>query len=443
VGTPSPTTAPWLPEEIPSVTLTPTRASAVPLAARRDYAAGADAYADGDLEEALELVEGALTLAPGHPDFLTLRAAILVGLTRPLDAAADLRQALGVDPYHAPARRSMAELFIDYGRFRDAAAEYTRYLTLSPDDPEGWYALGQIREYQDRPLDAIAAYSQTLALEPTHVDGLTRRAALWLEGENHRAAWSDYTALLAVAPSASAYFARARINLILDAPLLAAADLEAGLSLQSGTPSYTVMMQLGQAYLQGGAALEAAEVFSRTLGLTASVEPHLWLGESYLAAGDYPAAAAVLSDILPLVSPLERGRVLADRGEAYLGMADYEAALSDLTEALDYAKNADEQAAVLTRRSAAYTALDQYEEAIADLTAAHRLAPSPLLLYRRGILNQGAGHDQAAAADLAAFLENADPEGTAPEILEDARVRLAELTGAEPAGESPQPSPVP
>jgi predicted Zn-dependent protease len=285
-GTPTPTPAPWLPEEIPAVTLTPTRASAVPSAAARDYAAALDAYADGDLEGALESVERALSLAPGHCDFLTLRAQILVGLTRPLDAAADLRQALGIDPYHAPARRSMAELFIDYGRFRDAAAEYTRYLTLAPDDPDGWYALGQIREYQDRPLDALTAYSQTLALEPAHVEGLTRRGALWLEQENYVAAWSDYTALLAVAPTASAYFTRARINLILEAPLLAAADLEAGLSLQPGTPSYTVMMQLGQAYLQGGAALQAAETFSQTIGLTASIEPHLWLGESYLAAGD-------------------------------------------------------------------------------------------------------------------------------------------------------------
>jgi tetratricopeptide (TPR) repeat protein len=437
VGTPSPTPAPWLPEEIPSVTLTPTRSSAVPFAAERDYAAALDAYTDGNLEEALEFVEGALALAPDHCDFLTLRAQILVGLTRPLDAAADLRQALGIDPYHAPARRSLAELFIDYGRFRDAAAEYTRYLTLAPDDPDGWYALGQIREYQDRPLDAVAAYSQTLALEPTHVEGLTRRAALWLAQENYDAAWADYTALLAAAPTADAYFTRARINLILDAPLLAAADLEAGLSLQPGTPSYAVMMQLGQAYLQGGAALQAAETFSQTIGLTASVEPYLWLGESYLAVGDYPAAAAVLSDILPLVSPLERGRVLADRGEAYLGMADYQAALADLTEALDYARDADERASTLTHRSAAYTALEQYEEAIADLTTAHRLAPSPLLLYRRGILNQQAGHDQAAAADLAAFLENADVDATAPAILEDAQARLAELTGTEPESQSP------
>jgi tetratricopeptide (TPR) repeat protein len=145
----------------------------------------------------------------------------------------------------------------------------------------------------------------------------------------------------------------------------------------------------------------------------------------------------VLSDILPLVSPLERGQVLAGRGEAYLEMADYQAALSDLTEALDYARDVDEQAAMLTHRSAAYAALGQYEEAIADLTVAHRLAPTPLLLYQRGILNQQAGHDQAAAADLAAFLENADLDETAPAILEDAQVRLTELTGAEPESQSP------
>jgi tetratricopeptide (TPR) repeat protein len=434
-GTTSPTPAAegWPPKEIPAVTLTPTPSSAVPNAALDTYTAAQNAYAANNYSRALEFVDQALALAPDQCEFLTLRGQILVDLVRPLDGSVALRQALSIDPFYAPARSSMAELYLDYQRWRDAAAEYTRYLTLSPDDPTGWYALGQIREHQGRPLEAIAAYSNTLELDPSHVDGLVRRGTLWLERENDVAAWPDYTALIAAAPSAEAYLTRGEINLRLNAPLMAAADFEAGLALQtSGTPSYTVMMQLGQAYLQGGAAIQAVETFSQTIGLTSSIEPRLWLGQSYLAAENYPAALQLFDDLFPLVTPLNVGELLAGRGKAYLALEEYEAAIVDLDYALYYAKESGEQAAILEQLGAAYGALGQVEEAIANLTAAYDLAPTPTLLYQRGVLYLELGDDEAAIADLTLFLETADPDETVQTLLQDAQVRLDSLTAESP-----------
>ena len=432
-ATASPVTEGWDPDAIPSITLTPTPSGSVPYAARSAYSSALDAYQDQAYEDALILVDQALDLAREQVDYLTLRGQILIALVRPLDGSAELRRALSIDPFHAPARRAMAELYLYYHRERDAAAEFGRYLTLAPEDATGWYALGQIWEGQGLPLEAITAYSRTLELEPTHQGGLGRRGALWLEQENLLAAWSDYSALVIAHPDAEAYLTRGEINLQLDAPLLAAADLEAGLALlPAETQSYSLTMQIGQAYLQGGAAIEAAAAFSEAISLTATIEPHLWLGKSYRAAGDYAETVELYDAIFDRITPLEAGELLAGRGEAYLALKEYDAALTDLSDALYYAKGTEDRVTILAWRAAAFAALEQLEEAITDLSAAYELAPTPSLLFQRGVLYLQAGDEEAAAADLVAFLENADPDRTNPEQLQAAQTHLDSLTADSP-----------
>jgi tetratricopeptide (TPR) repeat protein len=381
----------------------------------------------------MTMVDQALALAPEQVDYLTLRGQILVALLRPLDASEAWHLALSIDPFHAPARREMAELYLAYSRERDAAAEYDRYLTLAPEDAAGWFALGQIREAQDRPLEAIAAYSRTLELEPTHSSGLERRGALWLGQDNYLAAWADYTGLINTEPSADAYLARGAINLELEFPLLAAADLEAGLALlPEETQSYSLTMQIGQAYLQGGAPIEAAAAFSEAISLTTSIEPHLWLGKSYRAAGDYAAAVDLYDAIHDRITPLEAEELLVGRGEAHLVLGNYDAAISDLSYALYYVQDLSQEVRILEWRSAAYAALEAYEEAIADLSAAFGLIPSPSLLYSRGLIHHQTGDDENAIADLTQFLETADPEDTDADQFQEAQNLLDSLTAGSP-----------
>ncbi len=432
-ATPQPEEGRWDPAAIPSITLTPTPSGSVPFAARSAYTNALEAFEAGDYEHALSTVDQALALAPEQVDYLTLRAQILLAMQRPLDASELLRQALSIDPFHAPARREMADLLLAYNRERDAAAEYSRYLTLAPEDADGWFALGQIREGQDQPLEAITAYSRTLELEPTHVGGLEHRGALLLEQENYLAAWTDYSGLISVQPSAEAFLARGAINLELEFPLLAAADLEAGRALlPEASRSYSLTLQIGQAYLLGAAPLEAAAAFSEAISLTTTIEPHLWLGKAYRAAGDYAAAVDLYDAIFDRITPLEAGELLTGRGEAHLALENYDAAIDDLGYALYYAKDPLQQLQILEWRSAAHAALDAYDEAIADLSAAYELAPSPALLYRRALLFHQAGDDAAAIEDLTQYLEMADAEETDPEQLQEAQSLLDSLTVESP-----------
>jgi len=430
---PSPTATYWAVDAIPAVTLTPTPARAVPPAAERMLADAHRAIEDDDLERALQLLDEGLELVPDHAGFFSTRGQVLVALMHPLDAESDLRRALGLDPFQQDARRTLAGLYAQYGRWRDAAAEYTRYLTLAPDHAAAWYALGQIREQQGRPTEATAAYSAALELDPDHLDALTRRATLWLQAEDYEAAWTDYTALIGLQPSAELYQARGDLDLRLGAPLAAAADFEEALSLQpAGVPTLTLVMQIGQAYLQGEAPDRAVPALTTAISLTAALEPRIWLGESHLATGNYTAALHIYSSTVQLATPPELGQVLAGRGRAHLGLGNYDEAAADLEEALNYARSGPEQAAILEWRSASYAALERYQEAIIDLTAAYRLTSSPAYLYHRGTVYQATGNHRAAIADLTDFLDTADPNGPDPLLIADAETRLEELTAEPP-----------
>ncbi len=286
---PAPTIERWPPHEIPAVTLTPTPPSAVPAAATALYEQARRAVDQNDLERAAALVDSALELAPYHADYWQLRGLVALLLDHPLEGEAHLRQALSIDPFHAGARQTLADLYGRYGRLREAAIEYTHYLTLAPHDPVGWYELGRIRERQGRTIEAIASYSRTLELDPSHSAGLVSRLGLRLQEKEYRAAWLDVSSLIVMTPTAALYHQRGEINIHLETPLLAAADFEAELELlASGTSTYTLLMQIGRAYLEGAAPLPAAATFQRAISLTTTLEPRIWLGESYLVAQEYP-----------------------------------------------------------------------------------------------------------------------------------------------------------
>jgi tetratricopeptide (TPR) repeat protein len=421
----------WPPGVIPPVTLTPTPADAVPEAALRAYARAQSALAAGDLDLALAQVDEALALDPGHTDFLAFRGEVLIARRLPLQGQADLRAALSYDPFNAPARRTLADLYAQYGRWRDAEAEYERYLTLAPTDPAGWFALGGARQAQGQVLSAITAYSQTLALDPAHLDGLRRRGDLWLAVEDYRAAWSDYSALLALAPSADLYQTRAAINRQLGLPLLAAADLESAISLTlpTGSPTATLMIDLGRAYLEGGAAERATAVFSATLSLVDSIEVRLLLGESYLATGVYTDALQLYAEILPLAQPVEKAAVLVGQARALLAAAEYGQAEEVLGIALDFATSLEQRAEILRWRSRAHLGAGFYPQALADLGAAEELAPHPLDRYWRGAIHEASGEADKAVVEWTAFLREADPDQVDPAVIADAEARLDALAG--------------
>jgi tetratricopeptide (TPR) repeat protein len=377
------------------------------------------------------LVDQALGLAPDQAAYLVLRGQLLLDLGHPLQAEQDLLAALALDPFQVQARWALIRLYRSYGLWREAQAECIRYLVLEPDAPDGWFTLGQIEENQNRKPEAIAAYSQTLALDPLHREGLSRRAVLWQELGELNAAWMDLTALLAVDPTAEGYRQRAELSLQLGSPMAAATDwADAIRLLPADVPSATLVMDMGQAYVDGGAAEEAVVAFRTAVSLTLNADSHLWLAESYLLIPDPNSALRVLSETVP-TGPSELARLLTSRGRARLDLGDAQLAVEDFTLAL-LIESATQWERLLTWRSQAYQALEHWDRAIGDLTRAYQVSGNPLHLYRRALLYYQKQDYRAAAADLTGFLANAAPDLTPAALLTDAKQRLEALQAALP-----------
>ena len=432
-NTPSPMASLWSPDEIPAVTLTPTRAAAVSAAALQYLTRAQDAFEDGQLDKALELVDQALELEPENSPMWAFRGQVNAQLERPLSAEQDLKQALTLDPFLTSARLALAQLYVDYARWTAAGDELTRYLQLVPGDLDTRLELGIVHESQGHPLAAIEIYSDTLALDPANAPALMRRGALWLQAGQLELAWNDLSAALELSPSEEAYLQRAQISRAWDAPLQAAADLRDSLIfVEDDDLRYSRLLSAGQAYLDGEAGEDALLMYTEALSLTHGVDAMLGLGESYLTVGAYESAFTVFSETLATAGPWEVGPALSGRGQAHAGMGSWQDALADFDGALAADMGDEMRAKVYGRRAAVHAVLEEWEPAVADWSQAYRLSMDPQYLYRRGMAYLEMEELVLAEEDLANYVAAAGEAGGNPEWLQAAKAWLATLPAEEP-----------
>lgn len=118
----------------------------------------------GRLEEAIELIDGALGEVPDDPDLLYSRGLLAAELSRLDLHEKDMRRVIELDPDNAHAYNALGYTLADQTeRYEEALDLITRALELAPDDPfildsMGWvqYRLGdldQAEQYLRRALD--------------------------------------------------------------------------------------------------------------------------------------------------------------------------------------------------------------------------------------------------------------------------------------------------
>lgn len=415
---------PWDFDRIPDITLTPTPSDWIPPAAQSAYENALTAYESGDHSRALEQAELALALAPENTDYLVLHGQLLIDDLFPIQGESELRRALEIDPFNAAARQVLANLYLSYGRWNEADAEYLRYLSLAPSDAEGWFSLGSVREQQGRIRDAISAYSTTLEIDPYNQDALFRRSQLWLYDGDYQSALPDISLLIDIDPSPALYQQRAKIFLDLEAPLDAELDFNEALSMTVETESaFSMMMDMGNAFLSASYPIQAADAFSKAINLYPDPEPFIGLGESYLLLNDYPDALQAFDEALKVATTDQIGRAYFGRGRAYLGLESFDLAKQDLTLALAMVGE-DEQLDCLVWRSEANKGLGLLRDAITDLTQALQLEFDPILLYKRGVIYQELGNKTRAISDLTDFLELSEELFDAQVLIDDAQARI-------------------
>ncbi|WLT33101.1 hypothetical protein [Geothrix sp. PMB-07] len=252
-----------------------------------------------DVNGALHAVDGALALAPGHPQLLAIKRELLFASGRLDESDTVNHSILAQQPGNAEARLFLVYLRQRQSRFAEALEAAGR-ISSDPATPKDVHqktrsAMVDLLQAMGRPAEALTAL-ETLEGEPSLVDQ-SRRAFLVLACGRPEAACPEFEKALAMAPPAEQR--RTLLQGLCDAargakkPDLELKALEA-LRAQ-GPKDHRVALDLAYAYLGHQRDREALEQFR--VALDSASPSGAWLDAGYAAkrAGKNAEAAGYFS----------------------------------------------------------------------------------------------------------------------------------------------------
>ena len=123
---------------------------------------------EGNVDEALEDFDMAVSLHPSSAELQRERAIVLYQMERYADAAAGMTSAIVLEPENGEnhAWRGYCRRYLDDPR-EDVAADFARAIELAPDRVVPWFFRAQFLEGEERWTDAIADLERAMTFEPS------------------------------------------------------------------------------------------------------------------------------------------------------------------------------------------------------------------------------------------------------------------------------------
>ena len=128
--------------------------------------AAKDAYQNGNLDEACEILKKAADIFPRHADTLYLMGKFLTRNKKYKEALGYLQKYIELKPYDANAYTILAHCFFKLGNFQKAQDESKRSLSLKSNNPSALYSLIQVYIALGKIDDARNVYSALEFLKP-------------------------------------------------------------------------------------------------------------------------------------------------------------------------------------------------------------------------------------------------------------------------------------
>jgi tetratricopeptide (TPR) repeat protein len=136
------------------------------LLAEEYFSRARDLAEQGDLEEALALLDQVIELSPRFVLALQGRGIISIDQGNLEQAIADQSRIIALDPTYADGFYYRAEAYRLSGQLPEAAADYSQAIALEPNHSEALYARGVIQANNGEREKAIADLQRFLQLEP-------------------------------------------------------------------------------------------------------------------------------------------------------------------------------------------------------------------------------------------------------------------------------------
>jgi protein O-GlcNAc transferase len=149
----------------------------MPALARAHFNRGSILLDRGDAQDALEAFTKAVRYKPDSAGAHFNMGAAYVRLDRHAAAIAAYRQAITLKPDFPQAEMALGAALEELGQHEAAIASYRRVLAIHPDYPETHHKLVSLLIHLDRLDEVAACYIQMLELDPENVDVLNKLGA--------------------------------------------------------------------------------------------------------------------------------------------------------------------------------------------------------------------------------------------------------------------------
>lgn len=262
----------------------------------------------GQLETGIELIEQALASNRDHIDYNNNLALLLIQAGRLKDAEATLRHVIALAPTHSPAFSSLADVLERTNQLQEATSVLRQATGFDPENAALWGNLGRLLEAIGEREDALAAFQKSVALAPQSPEGRNNFANVLKETGMFERAEEEYKRAIGLNPN----YANAHQNL--GSLLIEMHRIPEG--IQSLRKAISLQPDLAQAHVNLAAGLnsldrlvEGAAQAQRAIEIDPTLpDAHNNLGVALRALGDYKGAEAAYRRVIELDSSHARGQ---------------------------------------------------------------------------------------------------------------------------------------
>ncbi|MCA2589207.1 tetratricopeptide repeat protein, partial [Microcystis aeruginosa CS-558/01A06] len=309
--------------------------------------AGREREARENYEQALTVINQAISLVPNNPNYYNEKYGVLDKLKRYDEGLAAITQAIELAP-RAAWYVNRGNLYSDLQKYDLALDDYNQAIELNPNHAQAYNNRGTLYDEQQKYELALADYNQAIELNRNFAMAYYNRGGLYQDLGKYDLALSDYSKAIEINRSyAEAYYNRGNLYKDLQKYDLALSDYSKAIEINPN---------LAEAYNNRGGLYRLQEKYD-------------------LALSDYSKAI----DINPKFA-----EAYYNRGILYRLQEKYDLALSDYSKAIDINPNYAEAYQI---RGILYFYQEKYELALADLNKAIDINPNFAMAYNtRGVV---------------------------------------------------------
>ncbi len=360
--------------------------------------AGREREARENYEQALTVINQAISLVPNNPNYYNEKWSVLSELKRYDEGLAaitqaiylapraawyvnrgilyrrqqkyelaldDYNQAIELNPNHANAYNNRGNLYQDLQKYELALDDFNKAIEINPNFAILYYNRGNLYINQQKYDLALSDYDKAIEINPNYAEAYVNRGVLYDDQRKYELALADYSKAIDINPNlAEAYVNRGLLYKDLQKYDLALSDYSKAIDINPN---------LAEAYVNRGVLYRLQEKYDLALSdYSKAIDINPNLAEAYVNRGvlyrlqeKYDLALADWNKAIE-INP-NYAEAYVNRGVLYFEQKKYELALSDYNKAIEINPNL---AQAYLGRGGLYAILGQPEKVKIDLQQA-------------------------------------------------------------------------